>query len=427
MSELTEPEDESFSVVPGHVDLDVLPSNLVVCHVPAKDISRAAWVLLKVVLFPGGDEYAEIAAGASTFSSLIMDDEGATIVLDAERATSIHDAGLAHMLHFSPFQWRAIHLHFGGVANEMPGTINTMAKILSDHGVSILHVSTYGSEVFLVRSEDLAGALECFRSDELRDVISAVISGTCEEHALSPRALSPRAEAPSLGDEDDGSLVLRELDTPLLICSLRKEYVQSVAWILTKLLLFNDRHAQGSAPPPPDARDHANLTASDASSDSSFGEKGRDEPDHPSAPDASGHGPADPADAATRAGAAVGSKGFLLAIIDTDEDLTLLLDEETVALFPEEAISVCPILWRPIKLDGKAFKFDETGVVSAMSDLPADVSILAMSTFKTSITLVQDQDLEATFSTLARRLNARVLRSPGPPAAYGEDRAVPGL
>ena len=59
--------------------------------------------------------------------------------------------------------------------------------------------------------------------------------------------------------------------------------------------------------------------------------------------------------------------GPLALIVMEGEEVTILLPEDDLPLFPPGALVACPLRWTPIKLCGRRFDFHETGVVSAMS------------------------------------------------------------
>ena len=71
----------------------------------------------------------------------------------------------------------------------------------------------------------------------------------------------------------------------------------------------------------------------------------------------------------------------------TDDEVSLIIDEESLSRFPEEALIGSSSRWRPLRLCGKSFAFDETGVVSAMFAPYEDgMALLNFSTFSTNVT-----------------------------------------
>ena len=60
--------------------------------------------------------------------------------------------------------------------------------------------------------------------------------------------------------------------------------------------------------------------------------------------------------------------------------------------------------WRAIRLCGRRFGFDETGVVSAMfAPYEEGVPLLNLSTFSTNITLVEESELQRALAAFAFR------------------------
>ena len=79
----------------------------------------------------------------------------------------------------------------------------------------------------------------------------------------------------------------------------------------------------------------------------------------------------------------------------TDAEISLIVEEEVLPTFPPDAIVGASTVWRAVKLCGRSFAFDETGVVSAMyAPHEAGVHLLNISTFATNFSLVEETDLE---------------------------------
>ena len=91
-----------------------------------------------------------------------------------------------------------------------------------------------------------------------------------------------------------------------------------------------------------------------------------------------------------------------------DQEITFLIEECDISLFPPDSLNVSPQMWRVIKLCGRPIAFDETGVVSAMSRVDTNVPSLNISTVITNCTLVPEELLETTASSLSRALNCPV-------------------
>ena len=81
---------------------------------------------------------------------------------------------------------------------------------------------------------------------------------------------------------------------------------------------------------------------------------------------------------------------FIWGLWQCENELTFLLDESDIDLFPEGALEISPQRWKLIKLCGRAIDFDETGIVSAMSKIDVNVPSLNISTATTNCTLVPE-------------------------------------
>ena len=90
-----------------------------------------------------------------------------------------------------------------------------------------------------------------------------------------------------------------------------------------------------------------------------------------------------------------GARSFW-SYVHTDGEISLIIDESSLASFPEEAVVDGEASrWRPLRLCGKSFAFDETGVVCAMfAPYEEGMPLLNCSTFSTNVSLVEEADLE---------------------------------
>lgn len=89
-------------------------------------------------------------------------------------------------------------------------------------------------------------------------------------------------------------------------------------------------------------------------------------------------------------------------------EVTFLLDERDIDLFPQDALVTSPQQWRVIKLCGRPIAFNETGVVSAMSKVDAHIPSLNISTATTNCTLVPEELLDTTVQKLSSTLGCPV-------------------
>jgi len=95
-----------------------------------------------------------------------------------------------------------------------------------------------------------------------------------------------------------------------------------------------------------------------------------------------------------------------LALVEMEGEVTLLLEEETLPLFPPLALLPCPLRWRALKLCGRPFGFEETGLVAAMCKMDDATPLLNFSTFLTNFTLVEEEGVEETVGRLRQEVGA---------------------
>lgn len=94
-----------------------------------------------------------------------------------------------------------------GSAVEFPGAVHYLADSLSQEGLSILHISTFESEVFLVQEQDIEKACTVFRKSESPIEIASLIQEAQRKRTLSGNGTSSllhSAETPYLENTDNG-------------------------------------------------------------------------------------------------------------------------------------------------------------------------------------------------------------------------------
>ena len=60
-------------------------------------------------------------------------------------------------------RWKAFIINVIGSASEVPQAVHYLSESLSSEGLSILHISTYETEVFLVQEQDVSKACQIFK------------------------------------------------------------------------------------------------------------------------------------------------------------------------------------------------------------------------------------------------------------------------
>ncbi|DAZ99295.1 TPA: hypothetical protein N0F65_005463 [Lagenidium giganteum] len=85
-------------------------------------------------------------------------------------------------------------------------------------------------------------------------------------------------------------------------------------------------------------------------------------------------------------------------------DTDIIYVQRCLSSFTEDSIIVSPDRWRAIKLSGRTYGFDETGVVAAMSGFDTETQVLNVSSFGSNVALVLDHTLEESIATLCSSL-----------------------
>ncbi|ELR17878.1 GATSlike protein 1, putative [Acanthamoeba castellanii str. Neff] len=95
------------------------------------------------------------------------------------------------------------------------------------------------------------------------------------------------------------------------------------------------------------------------------------------------------------------SKTPFFSFTVSGDELSLILDDELMADFPEDVLAVHSSQWKSVQVDFGSLGFTDMGVVSLLADILAQegISIYYLSTFSTDFILV-----EQTISVVSRRL-----------------------
>ena len=334
------------------------------------------------------------------FCFSIKDDDGLSLVCSASSVSALEALNAAG-LQFNPQKWRAFVINVyggwtggsGGSAEEFPGAVHYLADSLSSEGMSILHISTFESEVFLVQEQDIEKACTVLRRAERPKELAGLLEQRQQQ----------RQESEIDRPVKEG-LMLCVVPGQVMLARLSNEYTLSqLSDVLIKLMLFDERYSplermvnKGLNPSQfKFSNGHAGLSSS------AFATVGTSD-DHDDVP--SSNPPI-----ATAARVTSGDRAtFIWGLWQCENELTFLLDESDIGLFPEGALEISPQRWKLIKLCGRAIDFDETGIVSAMSKIDVNVPSLNISTATTNCTLVPEELLESTLADLSDVLKCPV-------------------
>lgn len=100
------------------------------------------------------------------------------------------------------------------------------------------------------------------------------------------------------------------------------------------------------------------------------------------------------------------SKTPFFSFTVSGDELSLILDDELMADFPEDVLAVHSSQWKSVQVDFGSLGFTDMGVVSLLADILAQegISIYYLSTFSTDFILVEATQVEQTISVVSRRL-----------------------
>ncbi|RLN83987.1 hypothetical protein BBJ28_00016524 [Nothophytophthora sp. Chile5] len=238
---------------------------------------------------------------------------------------------------------------------EFPGVVSFLSKLLADDDISILNMSTYDTDVIFVQEQGLEAAVSCLQSK-----LSRGLHGLKEVRVLWAElcvaawfvlmfACLLGAERQTFLNPLAWSAVYPE---SLVLVRLQKDALRASAYGLTQLVLLS--------------------TGAEAADGEQVAEAG---------------------------------EMSFWCCCETAEEVSLIMDERCLASFEEDSLIVSPDRWRAIKLNGRTFGFDETGVVAAMSGCSTDSQVLNVSCFGSNVAFVLDDMLDDSIATLCASLD----------------------
>ncbi|TYZ60011.1 hypothetical protein PybrP1_002202 [[Pythium] brassicae (nom. inval.)] len=366
-----------------------------VVFIPAQHVRQCCWPLLTLLLYGGcsfdenegtcanAADPAHVCRSAQTeIFSVVSDKDGATVFMDPRGVEIFSRAGMGELVTVAPQAWRAIQIHLGPMVAEFPGIVSFLSKLLATDKISILNMSTYDTDIIYVQESTLDAAIACLQSKLARGV-HGLIEAKDAERALHDR-LSGSSQELESGAVDAIDAAATDAEEPLLpvvgsgqylvvypeslvIVRLRKDAIRKCAYGLTQQVLLS----YGSLPE---------------------GDRG-----------SSAEEPAESTREEQRLRDA--EMVSFWSYCETAEEISLIVTERYLESFEDDAIIVSPDRWRAIKLCGRTYGFDETGVVAAMSGFSTDTQVLNVSSFGSNVTFVLDHTLDASIDTLCSSLS----------------------
>ena len=118
-------------------------------------------------------------------------------------------------------KWISLIINFTGSASELPGIVHYLADALSSDGISILHISTFDSEVFLVQEHDIDRACNILKTiGNLQLYVDALNTNSSSATSLSAKSIaSSGSTAPAIKE----GFKLKVLPNNLLLTKLNNE------------------------------------------------------------------------------------------------------------------------------------------------------------------------------------------------------------
>lgn len=411
---MVEPELSIMEDVVATDDLTITLAReaLHVARVKPGAVQGCAWPLLKAI-FGSSEMDADQLTG---FFSLTQDEEELTLVMDSRCRRIFDEAATVAAVEYAPHRWCAFEMHLGSLAWEVPGLVCYLATLMAESQISILNLSSHDRDFLLVRESDVVAAKQVIRQHFLRDVTSGI------KEAISEKAITRRSGTFS-------SMNLSEIDLQAELTADAAGEQQPVAAAAASAngissnsgaaaaahATANGHHARpGGAAAADGTGERLSATSADEPSDFRLlSRRGRSKELLPTGAVEELVVKVLPTRLAVvrlqasmlrRSAHALvqrllftppnGARCFWSFLI-TDDEISLILDETSLPLFPPEAIVGPSTRWRPLRLCGKTFAFDETGVVSAMyAPYEEGMPLLNFSTFSTNVSLVEDGDLE---------------------------------
>jgi len=177
-------------------------AQLSVISIKNEFVPKCAWWLVR--------EYGLKREKSSSFRSLMMDDDGMSLVCDPCNVSTLKYLIRPEEFTISPMLWRALIINVTGTAFDLPGAVYFLANTLSQEGLSIFHISTFESEVFLIQDADVEKATAVLKEMESKHSIADMLDPYKEEDGenLSQRVEASQTPAPADDAEADDELNL---------------------------------------------------------------------------------------------------------------------------------------------------------------------------------------------------------------------------
>lgn len=170
--------DNTTVVNSRYFHICIQSEKLSVISIKNEFVPKCAWWLIK--------EYGLNKKSSPTFSSLIMDNDGLSLACNPASISTLQFLVKPEEFTVSPQLWRALIINVTGTAFELPGAVYFLANTLSREGLSIFHISTFESEVFLIQDSDVDKAVSILQDTEHHSNITDLLTNSLNNIEVAP-------------------------------------------------------------------------------------------------------------------------------------------------------------------------------------------------------------------------------------------------
>ncbi|KAF8930188.1 GATS protein-like 3 [Dissophora ornata] len=366
---------------------------------------------MKLVLFPSGERH---------FFSYTETDKEVSLILDESHITEFPGG----TLNVCNVVWRAVQIEPGESGLGTEEVISQVSRPLADIDVSIMQISTYDADFTLMPECDLKRALECLSS------IFSISNDPLEDLGLQESDLKSWGSSYPMSPIEVNSLH----DALLLDASTRERQLS--------LSGESGIASNGSNRPNSGAIDKQSQLNSSSMSELSLNDKHRRKNSKQPKTVKSRH----PFNATYPQRLHItsmeqGSMDVLaIKLLEsiffdnrqvsgeptTETTLSIIMDDETLSLFPEHALNTHAGDWRLIAIGDGPLGFDECGIVSEFSRplSQSGINLFYLSTFNSDYIMVNDHDFNQAVARLHETANAPVDDISNKSSMVFEDRGV---
>ena len=95
------------------------------------------------------------------FFSFTHEEDGLTLIMDDRSRAAFEESALIERVTCAPDRWRALEIHLGSLAYEVPGLVCYLSTIMAESRISILNLSTCDRDFVLVPPQPTSTPPRC--------------------------------------------------------------------------------------------------------------------------------------------------------------------------------------------------------------------------------------------------------------------------